>query len=97
MNVILDTRAWPSLAHKGATPETYWRDVKDIEQSRLLSAAGILLKVVGSIKLLIQSGLQVARTVVLVVENLAVDMLFGTSFINRNIKGTFPKCGSLYP
>lgn len=57
----------------------------------LRSAADFPLQVVSSMGLLIQLGQQVTTNDFFVVENLEVDMLLETTFIDKNIKNTYPK------
>lgn len=56
-----------------------------------------LVKSIGSIRLLVQLGQKVARTGFLAVENVFVDVLLGTVFINMNIKSIYSKCGVVIP
>lgn len=86
-----------SLIFKCANPHRYWNCVKEPKWSRFGSVAGTSLKVVERITLLVRSSQQLARIGILRVENLAVDILLGTAFIDESIKSVFPKCDVLVP
>lgn len=63
----------------------------------LRSAAGTPIRVAGSVKLLTQIGQRVADTGLLVVENLAVDVLLGTVFIDANVESISPGKQLIHP
>lgn len=57
------------------------------------SEADTPLQVTGHIQLVIQLGQKVTRTGYLILENLAVDMLLSTEFIDKNMKCMYPNRG----
>lgn len=65
--------------------------VSDVKPQGLRTAAGIPLRVIGGIRLTTQTGQRVSNTRLLVIENLAVDILLGTEIIDANVKTIFPK------
>lgn len=63
----------------------------------LRSAAGFSLRVVRSVRLVAQIGQQVSETGFLVVENLAVNVLLGTTFIGDNVESISPGKQMVHP
>lgn len=97
VNAIFSTGVGSNLIWKDALLQSYWDVMRGTKRKRLVSAVDTSLKVVESIRFLMQSGQNITRTVLLVQNSLVLDMLWGTAFISRNINIAHLKQGAVIP
>lgn len=94
---LFDTGAGPNLVNKSFIPRNWHRYVEPIEQPQLRTATREHVNVEGVIPMFVRIGDLRVRAWFGVVENLAVDILVGTSFIDRCIRGIFPTERKIVP
>ena len=83
---VLDSGAGPNLIHRRFVAEP-WRAAPSPRGARpLIDASNRSIKALGEPKLYVQIGYFVARVPFLVVTNLAVDCILGTTFLGRHVK-----------
>lgn len=96
-HAILDTGAGPKLTRLELMDPPWRADINHMKPQRLRSAAGTILQVAGSVRLETKIGQRVVETGLLVVENLAVDVLLGTAFIDANVELISPGKQLMHP
>ena len=86
-HVVLDTGAGMNVIRRDALPDGWEISlVTNAEPPALGDANGRPLKIGGVVRLFVRLGNTFFQTTFVVVERLAVEVILGTSFMNRNIK-----------
>ena len=89
--VIVDTGAGPNFVRRSWLPRRWLDLVKKVPGYSFNSAAKTPLKVTGVVRLQMTMGDATMFVGFLVADNLAVDVLFGTAFIDTHVKTISPK------
>ena len=87
-HMAFDTGCGPNVIRRSALPQG-WEDslLQDQDLPAFGDANGNPLKLMGKIVLRVRLGSATYRVLFVVAEHLAVSMIIGTSFMNRNVKG----------
>ena len=95
--VVLDTGAGPNLVNRNDLPREWMKKIRLIRNVKLTSASRNAMNLVGVLPLFIRMGDLKVRVWFGVVENLAVPVLLGTSYIDRFVQGIFPQERKVVP
>ena len=87
---VLDSGAGPNLIHLGCVAEPWRAAIKSTRSLPLIDASNRSMKALGELKLHARIGEFCARVPFLVVTNLAVDCIFGTTFLDVHMKAILP-------
>ena len=87
---VLDSGAGPNLIHLRCVAEPWRAAIKSVRSPPLIDASNRSMKALGELKLHVRIGEFYARVPFLVVTNLAVDCILGTTFLDRHVKAILP-------
>ena len=87
---VQDSGAGPNLIHLRCVAEPWLAAIKSARSLPLIDASNRSMKALGELKLHAQIGEFCARVPFLVVTNLAVDCILGTTFLDRHVKEILP-------
>ena len=87
---VLDSGASPNLIHLRCVAEPWRAAIKSARSPLLIDASNRSMKAIGELKLHVRIGEFYARVPFLVVTNLAVDCILGTTFLDRHVKAILP-------
>ena len=87
---VLDSGAGPNLIHLRCMAEPWRVAIKSARSPPLMDASNRSMKAPGELKLHVRIGEFCARVPFLVVTNLAVDCILGTTFLDRHMKAIPP-------
>jgi len=91
--VVVDTGAGPNLVHRNALAPNWLRQVvtsKEEEQVRLRDANNARLRTLGTVTLWLQTGARIVSVPFLVVDDQAVPVILGCTFIDNNAPAILP-------
>ena len=87
---VLDSGAGPNLIHLRCVAEPWRAAIKSARSSPPIDASNRSMKALGELKLHVRLGEFCARVPFLVLTNLAVDCIPGTTFLDRHVKAILP-------
>ena len=87
---VLDSGAGPNLIHLRCVAEPWRAAIQSARSPPLIDASNRSMKALGELKLYVRIGEFVVRVPFLVVTNLAVDCIIGTTFLDRHVKAILP-------
>ena len=83
---VLDSRAGPNVTHRRGLAEPWCVAIKSAWSPPLIDASNRSMKALGELQLYVCIAEFVARVPFLVVTNLAVDFILGTTVLDRHVK-----------
>ena len=86
----LDSSAGPNLIHLRCVAELWRAAIKSARSPPLIDASNRSMKALGELKLGVRIGDFCARVPTMVVTNLAVDCILGTTFLDSHVKAIVP-------
>ena len=90
ITLVLDSGAGPNLIHLRCVAEPWRAAIKSARSPSLIHASIYSMKTLGELKLHVRNCEFCARVPFLVVTNLAVDFILGTTFLDRHVKAILP-------
>ena len=87
---VLYSGAGPNLIHLRYVADSWRAAIISAQSPPLIDASNRSMKALGELKLHVRIGEFSAHVPFLVVTNLAVDCIFGTTFMNRHVKAILP-------
>ena len=87
---VPDSGAGTNLIHLRCVAEPWRAAIKSAPSPLLIDASNRSMKALGELKLHVRIGEFCARVPFLVVTNLAVDFILGTTFLDRHVKVILP-------
>ena len=87
---ILDSGAGPNLIHLHCVAEQWRAAIKSARSTPLIDASNLSMKALEELKLHVRIGAFCARVPFLIVTNLAVGCILGTTFLDRHVKAILP-------
>ena len=88
---VLDSGSGPNLVHARAVPGRWREYVKPIQGPYLVDAQRKRITTLGSLRMIVRLGQFKALVDFIVVQNMAVDLILGTSFIDKHVKAIYPR------
>ena len=88
---VLDTGAGPNIINANVLPAVWRTSIKSTSVPPLVDAQSRPLRCLGVLPLIVRIGQFKARVHFVVVTNMAVDCILGTSFCDRHVHGIFPR------
>lgn len=96
VRTVLDTGAGPNLIHYDRIDPAWRTSIRDTTTPSLRDASKRAMRTLGVITLLVRIGQFQAHVQFLVVPNLAVDCILGTTFTDRHVKAIYPRSQTVH-